>query len=54
MDLGSDIKPGMDVTVTTNTGISFVCKLRFDTPIEITYWKNGGILHYVLRKMSKQ
>jgi aconitate hydratase len=54
VDLGSDIKPGMDVTVTTNTGISFVCKLRFDTPIEITYWKNGGILHYVLRKMSKQ
>eukprot|EP00667_Euglena_gracilis_P002603 EG_transcript_2608 len=49
--LGGDLVPGQDVTVTTSTGVSFVCKLRFDTPIEITYWRHGGILHYVLRKM---
>eukprot|EP00668_Euglena_longa_P015120 GGOE01019170.1.p1 GENE.GGOE01019170.1~~GGOE01019170.1.p1 ORF type:complete len:900 (-),score=293.50 GGOE01019170.1:221-2587(-) len=49
--LGGDLTPGQDVTVTTDTGVSFVCKLRFDTPIEITYWRHGGILHYVLRKM---
>ena len=25
---------------------------RVDTPIEIDYLRNGGILHYVLRKMA--
>lgn len=29
----SDIKPGQDVTVTTDTGKSFVCTLRFDTEV---------------------
>lgn len=34
----SDIKPGQDVTVTTDTGKSFVCTLRFDT--EVNYIAN--------------
>jgi aconitate hydratase len=25
---------------------------RADTPIEIEYLRNGGILHYVLRRMA--
>jgi aconitate hydratase len=25
---------------------------RVDTPIEVEYLRNGGILHYVLRKMA--
>lgn len=54
VQLGGDLVPGQDVTVTTSTGITFTCKLRFDTPIEITYWKNGGILHYVLRKLAME
>ena len=29
----SDIRPGQDVTVTTNTGKSFICTLRFDTEV---------------------
>jgi aconitate hydratase len=29
----SDIKPGQDVTVTTNDGKSFTCTLRFDTEV---------------------
>jgi len=24
---------------------------RIDTPVELTYYRNGGILHTVLRKM---
>lgn len=29
----SEIKPGQDVTVTTDTGKSFTCKARFDTEV---------------------
>lgn len=25
--------------------------LRFDTEVDITYFKNGGILNYMIRKM---
>ena len=45
------ITVGQDVTVTTNTGKSFTVTLRLDTEPEIAYYKNGGILHYVLRKL---
>ncbi len=40
-----------EATVTTSTGISFTAKIRLDTQPEITYFKNGGILPYVLRKL---
>eukprot|EP00475_Leptophrys_vorax_P014123 TRINITY_DN20506_c0_g1_i2.p1 TRINITY_DN20506_c0_g1~~TRINITY_DN20506_c0_g1_i2.p1 ORF type:complete len:679 (+),score=29.14 TRINITY_DN20506_c0_g1_i2:248-2038(+) len=48
-----DIKPGMDVTVTTDNGKSFETTLRFDTQVELTYFQHGGILHYVLRNLAK-
>ena len=32
---------------------SFSVTARLDTPVEINYWKNGGILQTVLRKMLK-
>ncbi|WCJ32931.1 Aconitate hydratase [Euphorbia peplus] len=50
----SDIKPGQDVIVTTNTGKSFTCTLRFDTQVELTYFDHGGILDYVIRNLSKK
>ncbi len=31
---------------------SFEAVARLDTPVEIQYYKNGGILQYVLRQMS--
>jgi len=46
-----DLKIGQDIEVETNTGIKFLTKLRLDTEPEIAYVKNGGILHYVLRKL---
>ncbi|EGG24876.1 putative iron regulatory protein [Cavenderia fasciculata] len=49
--LGTQIKTGQTVTVTTDTGKSFETTLRFDTPIEIEYYKHGGILPYVLRRL---
>ncbi|GJP56254.1 hypothetical protein CLOM_g15331 [Closterium sp. NIES-68] len=48
-----DIKPGMDVEVTTDNGKKFTTTLRFDTQVELTYFENGGILHYVLRSLAK-
>ncbi|AFZ70398.1 aconitate hydratase 1 [Caldisphaera lagunensis DSM 15908] len=34
--------------------IEFKVKARLDTPIEVEYYKHGGILHYVLRKLYKE
>ncbi|TVU48452.1 hypothetical protein EJB05_08090 [Eragrostis curvula] len=50
----SEIKPGQDVTVTTDDGKSFTCTLRFDTEVELAYYDNGGILPYVIRKLAEQ
>ncbi|XP_042470514.1 aconitate hydratase, cytoplasmic-like [Zingiber officinale] len=47
----SDIKPGQDVTVTTDDGKSFACTVRFDTEVELAYYEHGGILHYVIRSL---
>jgi 3-isopropylmalate dehydratase small subunit len=34
--------------------ISFETVCRIDTPVEIDYYRNGGILHYVLREYHKE
>ncbi len=31
---------------------TFQAKVRIDTPNEVDYYRNGGILHYVLRKLA--
>ncbi|MEZ0066925.1 aconitate hydratase [Streptacidiphilus sp. MAP12-20] len=41
------------VKVTTDTGVSFDAKVRIDTPGEADYYRNGGILQYVLRSLIK-
>ncbi|KAL0320802.1 UNVERIFIED_CONTAM: Aconitate hydratase 3, mitochondrial [Sesamum radiatum] len=50
----SDIRPGQDITVTTDNGKSFTCTLRFDTEVELAYFDHGGILQYVIRNLTKQ
>ncbi|MEV4535168.1 aconitate hydratase [Asanoa sp. NPDC049518] len=39
------------VSVTTDTGVSFDAVVRIDTPGEADYYRHGGILQFVLRKM---
>jgi aconitate hydratase len=39
------------VRVSTDTGVSFDAVVRIDTPAEADYYRNGGILPYVLRKL---
>jgi aconitate hydratase len=50
------LEPGqdVDVTVTRKDGstASFTAQCRIDTANEMEYYRNGGILHYVLRKLA--
>ena len=39
------------VRVSTDTGVEFDAIVRIDTPGEADYYRHGGILQYVLRKM---
>lgn len=39
------------VKVTTDTGVEFDAKVRIDTPGEADYYRNGGIMQYVLRSL---
>lgn len=39
------------VKVTTDTGVEFDAVVRIDTPGEANYYRNGGILQYVLRNL---
>ncbi|KAF0897786.1 hypothetical protein E2562_000496 [Oryza meyeriana var. granulata] len=48
----SEIRPGQDITVTTDNGKSFTCTLRFDTEVELAYFNHGGILPYVIRNLA--
>jgi aconitate hydratase len=31
----------------------FTAIARLDTPVEVEYYRNGGILHYVLRQLAR-
>ncbi|KAG7280395.1 hypothetical protein CRUP_035837 [Coryphaenoides rupestris] len=46
------LTPRMLVDVKLNTGKSFQVRMRFDTDVELAYFLNGGILNYMIRKMS--
>jgi aconitate hydratase len=52
----ADLQPGQDVEVevtrTDGTNFTFTALCRIDTANEMEYYKNGGILHYVLRKLA--
>lgn len=41
------------VKVTTDTGVEFDGVVRIDTPGEADYYRNGGILQYVLRSLIR-
>ena len=49
-----DVKPRQNIKVTARKSdgsvIAFDTVCRLDTPIDVEYYRNGGILHYVLRE----
>ena len=55
--LSDDIQPRQEVTVEAESDDgnkrTFSAVVRLDTPVEITYYRNGGILQTVLRQMLK-
>ncbi|XP_012287707.1 cytoplasmic aconitate hydratase isoform X2 [Orussus abietinus] len=46
-----NFQPGQKITVTTDDGKSFEVLVRFDTEVDLVYFKNGGILNYMIRAM---
>ncbi|XP_069095773.1 cytoplasmic aconitate hydratase isoform X2 [Pleurodeles waltl] len=47
-----DLKPRMNVQIKLDTGKTFEAVMRFDTDVELAYFRNGGILNYMIRKMA--
>ncbi len=56
--LSDALKPRQDVTVKAKKDdgsvVEFKATVRIDTPVEVEYYRNGGILHTVLRKLVKE
>ena len=48
--------PGQAVEVTArkddDTEVHFTTKCRIDTPVEVEYYRHGGILNFVLRQLA--
>ncbi|MBE2200337.1 MAG: aconitate hydratase AcnA [Anaerolinea sp.] len=57
LNLSDDVKPGQEITVQAlkrdGTAVTFQTICRIDTPVEVDYYRNGGILHTVLRNFLK-
>ena len=49
---GGDLKVGQHLQVVTDNGKEFNALVRLDTEPEVQYFRNGGILHTVLRKLT--
>ena len=54
--IAEGLRPGGHVTVTATdargTTTTFEALVRIDTPVELEYYRNGGILPYVLRQLA--
>ncbi len=57
VDIDDDLRPRQEVVVKAErldgSIVEFTTICRADTPVEVEYYRNGGILHTVLRKMAK-
>lgn len=51
INIPDNIQPGQNITVKTDSGKEFKVIVRFDTEVDLTYYKHGGILNYMIRKM---
>ena len=53
--IGDDLSPQQDATLTIHRADGqsqeVTVRVRIDTPIEVEYYRHGGILHYVLRQL---
>jgi aconitate hydratase len=55
IDMPEQLKPGMKLHVSAEAAegkhFGFDVRCRLDSPVEIDYYRNGGILPFVLRKL---
>jgi aconitate hydratase len=53
--IGGELKPRQEVTVRARRADGretvFTAVARLDTPVEVEYFRNGGVLHTILRRM---
>jgi aconitate hydratase len=53
--LDDSLQPAAELTVrataANGTSKEISCRARIDTPVELEYYRNGGILQTVLRKL---
>ncbi len=53
-----DVQPLQTLTVTATradgSSTRFDARVRIDTPVEVIYYRNGGILHTVLRRLARR
>ena len=58
LGLDDALEPGGTVSIRAaavdGTGKEFSGRIRIDTPIELDYYRHGGILHMVLRQMAQE
>ena len=56
--LSDNIQPLQEITIEAKDEAgkvkTFAAVVRLDTPVEIKYYRNGGILHTVLREMAEE
>jgi aconitate hydratase len=54
--IDNDVQPLQTLEVTATridgTTLTFSAQVRLDTPVEVEYYRNGGILHTVLRQLA--
>ncbi|MCE4610521.1 MAG: aconitate hydratase AcnA [Desulfurococcales archaeon] len=58
LGIAEGLQPGKVLTVRARKSdgsvVEFKVKARLDTPVEVEYYRHGGILQYVLRKMLRE
>ena len=58
LGISEEMTPNQDYTVRVTreqgTVFDFQVTSRLDTPVEVNYYRNGGILHTVLRRLVKE
>ncbi len=58
LNLGDDLAPRQSIAVRAvkadGSEVNFATICRIDTPVEVEYYRNGGILHTVLRNFLRQ
>jgi len=56
IEVDNSMRPRQEVRVTvrkaTGSQVDFTTMSRVDTPVEVDYYRNGGILHTVLKEMA--